>query len=280
MPEPMLVVTGSADEAARVSVAVEDAAAKLRKAEETGVPIPPIRGSLPDGSIEAAYEVQQVNVAHWLVGGRRIVGRKVGLTSEAVQRQMGVGQPDFGTLFADMCFADGEPLGHGVVLQARAEAEVALVLGRDLPDADMTFNELTSAVDHLLPAIEIVGSRIQNWDISIVDTIADNASSGAFVLGANAVDPRSVDLYSAGMVLELGGRVRSVGSGAACLGHPYRAALWLARRMAAEDEPLRAGDLVLTGALGPIVPLEPGLPVQATIQGLGTVRTILEAAAS
>ena len=272
----MVEVAGSASQAVDMSAMVENVAAKLRTAEETGVPIPPIRDSLPEGSFEAAYQVQKVNVAYWRAGGRRIVGRKVGLTSEAVQRQMGVDQPDFGTLFADMCLADGEPLRHGAVLQARAEAEVALVLRRDLPDSDMTINELTSAIDHLRPAIEIVGSRIQDWEISIVDTIADNASSGAFVLGANAVDARSVDLYAVGMVLELGGRVRSVGSGAACMGHPYRAALWLARRMAAEGEPLRAGDLVLTGALGPIVPLEPGLPVQATIQGLGTVRTILE----
>ncbi|MCU1374076.1 MAG: 2-keto-4-pentenoate hydratase [Actinomycetia bacterium] len=278
MAEAALVVGSGARHAAPVSEAVHEAAAKLRKAEEAGVPIPPLRGSLPEGSVEAAYEVQQVNVSHWLADGRRLVGRKIGLTSEAVQRQMGVDQPDFGALFADMCLADGEPIPAGAVLQARAEAEVALVVNRDLPNADMTFGELTAAIDHLLPAIEVVGSRIQDWDISIVDTIADNASSGMYVLGANAVDPRSIDLYAAGMVLELGGRIRSVGSGAACLGHPYRAALWLARRMAAEGEPLRAGDLVLTGALGPIVPLEPGLPVQATIQGLGTVRTILEVA--
>jgi 2-keto-4-pentenoate hydratase len=278
MPEGALAVRRAQRHAAAVAEAVQEAAAQLRKAEETGVPIAPLRDVLPAGSVEAAYEVQQVNVAHWVGDGRRIVGRKIGLTSEAVQRQMGVDQPDFGTLFADMCLADGEPIPAGAVLQARAEAEVAVVLNRDLPNPDMTFGELTSAIDHLLPAIEVVGSRIRDWDISIVDTVADNASSGAFVLGANAVDPRSVDLYAAGMVLELGGRVRSVGAGAACLGHPFRAALWLARRMAAEGEPLRAGDLVLTGALGPIVPLEPGLPVQATIQGLGTVRTILEAA--
>jgi 2-keto-4-pentenoate hydratase len=278
MTEAALEVSPASRHAPSVSEAIREAAARLRKAEETGVPTAPLRDSLPADSIEAAYEVQQINVAHCVDAGRRVVGRKIGLTSEAVQRQMGVDQPDFGTLFADMCLADGESIPDGAVLQARAEAEVALVVNRDLPYPDTTFGELASAVDHLLPAIEVVGSRIRDWDISIVDTVADNASSGAFVLGANAVDPRSVDLYAAGMVLELGGRVCSVGSGAACLGHPFRAALWLARRMAAEGEHLRSGDLVLTGALGPIVPLEAGRPVQATIQGLGTVRTMLEVA--
>lgn len=259
-----------------VNDAVLDVAARLRKAEETREPIAPVRGDLPADSIDLAYAVQQVNVDQWLADGRRIVGRKIGLTSEAVQRQMGVNQPDFGTLFADMSLADGEPIQAGVVLQPRVEAEVALVVNRDLPLADLTLGELTQSIDHLLPAIEVVGSRIEAWDITIVDTIADNASSGAFVLGTRPVDPRSVDLYAAGMVLELGGQVRSVGAGAACLGHPYRSALWLARRMAAEGTPLRAGDLVLTGALGPMVTLEPGVSVQASIQGLGTVRTILE----
>lgn len=255
---------------------LEIIAKRLREAYSTREPIAPVRDDLAAGAIPAAYTVQEINTKKWIDDGRRLVGRKIGLTSVAVQRQLGVDQPDFGALFADMCLCDGEPVS--AVLQARVEAEVAIVLGRDLDAPDASISELVRAVDHVLPAIEVVGSRIAGWDITILDTIADNASSGMFVLGTRPVRPGDIELRDVGMSLEVDGSIVSVGSGAACLGHPYRAALWLARRMAIEGSPLREGDVVMTGALGPMVDLPIGSAASATIQGLGTVRTSHEEA--
>ncbi|CEA08721.1 2-oxopent-4-enoate hydratase [Arthrobacter saudimassiliensis] len=269
-------MTATAERAPAGAPDIPQLAERLRRAEREGMPIEPIRAELADGGIAAAYEVQRVNEDAWIAEGRRVVGRKIGLTSKAVQAQMGVDQPDFGVLFADMCLSDGDTMAVGDVLQPRIEAEVALVLKKDLPRADTTLPELMAAVDCLLPAIEIVGSRIRNWDISILDTIADNASCGRIVTGTRPVLPSAVDLASAGMVVEVDGRVVSVGSGAACLGHPYRAGLWLVRRMAELERPLRAGEILMTGALGPMVDFRPGSSAAATIQGLGQVRINLE----
>lgn len=251
--------------------ATEQAARLLRKAQETGVPCPPVRTLLAEGDLELAYAVQEINTGHAREKGRRIVGRKIGLTAKAVQRQLGVDQPDYGMLFADMELGDGEVLPWGAVLQPKAEAEVALVLARDIDHEDVTLPELVAASAYVLPAIEIVGSRVANWDISIVDTIADNASSGAYVLGATPRKLGDVDLRLCGMAMFKGGEPVSVGAGVACLGHPLNAALWLARTMARVGRPLKAGELVLTGALGPMVPVQPGDVLQARVGGLGSV---------
>lgn len=251
-------------------------AERLRAAYDTYEPIAPIRDELPSGGIGAAYAVQQANTDHWVAAGRRVVGRKIGLTSEVVQRQLGVNQPDFGVLFEDMRLYDGAAVPYRAVLQPRVEAEVAIVLGRSLDDPDLEFEELVAAVDHLLPAIEVVGSRIAGWDITILDTVADNASSGMFVLGTVPVDPNAVDLAGAKMSMLVDGVERSTGSSAACLGHPYNAAVWVARRMAEAGTPLGPGDVIMTGALGPMTDLTPGVQVEATIEGLGTVRTSRE----
>ena len=172
-----------------------------------------------------------------------------------------------------MCLSDGEAVPVDAVQQPRVEAEIALVLQRDLTAPDATVAELIGAIDYILPAIEVVGSRIEGWDISILDTIADNASSGMFVLGTRPVLPGAIELRGVGMTMEIDGRTAAVGSGAACLGHPYRAALWLARTMAGRGAPLRAGDILMTGALGPMADLAPGASVVASLQGLGEVRT-------
>ncbi len=262
----------------RSSALIETLAARLRSAYDTFEPIAPIRDELPPGDVAAAYAVQLANTVHWVGEGRTIVGRKIGLTSPAVQQQLGVDQPDFGALFDDMLAKDGATIPYAAVLQPRAEAEVAIVLARAIEDPDVTVETLAAAVDHVLPAIEVVGSRIAGWDISIVDTIADNASSGIFVLGSTPVDPAAVDLAAAAMTMTLDGEVVSTGSGAACLGHPFNAAAWLARRMVAEGTPLQAGDVVMSGALGPMKDLTPGATAVATIEGLGTVAVAREAA--
>ena len=252
---------------------VADFAARLRKAGETGVAIAPLRDELEPGDVASAYAIQQANTAVWLKEGRRLIGRKIGLTSKAVQKQLGVDQPDYGMLYADMALADGEEVPMKRLMQPKVEAEVALVIDRDLDQPDLAMTELISAVAYAVPAIEIVGSRIANWNIKIQDTIADNASSGLFVLGNEPKKLDGLDLRLCGMVMERRGEQISLGAGAACLGNPLNAAVWLARTMAAVEAPLRAGDVIMTGALGPMAAVAAGDIVDVRISGLGTVRT-------
>jgi 2-keto-4-pentenoate hydratase len=240
-------------------------------AAATGAPCEPIRELLPTDDLDAAYAVQNINTERAVASGRRIVGRKIGLTSLAVQRQLGVTQPDFGILFADMAVGEGLPIPTSRLMQPKIEAEVALIIGRDLDIRQPTISDIIAATAYALPALEIVCSRIAKWDIRITDTVADNASSGLFVLGG---PPRSIiglELRDAVMLMRCGEKIVSEGSGAACLGHPLNAAVWLAAEMARRDRPLRAGDIVLTGALGPMAPVEPGDRFEASIAGLGNV---------
>lgn len=256
---------------------IEAVAARLRQAAETGVALPPIRDEIAAGGVDAAYAVQQTNTDFYLKQGRRLVGRKIGLTSKAVQQQLGVDSPDFGMLYADMALYDGEDVGLGRVLQPKVEAEVALVLERDLTQPLATLTEIMSAVAYALPAIEIVGSRIENWNIKLLDTIADNASSGLFVLGAEPRKLHDLDLRLCGMVMERRGAPVSVGAGAACLGNPLNAALWLARKMVEVGNPLKAGDVIMSGALGPMVPVAAGDVIETRVNGLGSVRAVFAA---
>lgn len=243
-------------------------ARRLREAYRGGA-VAPLRDGLDPTDAAGAYAVQAINTRHWVDGGRRIVGRKIGLTAAVVRAQLGVDQPDYGVLFADMQVANGGTVDVATMLQPKAEAEVALVLARDLDDPQATRDSVAAAVDHARAAIEIVDSRIAEWTITFADTVADNGSSAGFVLGDDRLALDGLDLWSCGMVLEVDGRVASVGAGAACLGHPLDAAAWLARALAAVGEPLRAGDIVLTGALGPMVPIRAGSVFRATIGGLG-----------
>lgn len=245
-------------------------AARLREAYSGGT-VPPLRDGLDPTDIDGAYAVQALNTDHWVSAGRRIVGRKIGLTSKAVQAQLGVDRPDFGVLFDDMRIADGGVLDMGKVIQPKAEAEVALVMASDLDNVDATAADVAAATAHAVAAIEIVDSRIADWKISFADTVADNGSSAFFVLGSETRPLDGLDLYTCGMALEVNGNLVSLGAGAACLGHPLEAAAWLARTLAARGQPLRAGDIVLTGALGPMAPLAPGDQVVAKIGGLGSV---------
>ncbi|GAA4241275.1 2-keto-4-pentenoate hydratase [Actinomadura meridiana] len=249
---------------------IDDAAERLDGAYTHGVPCDPVRDLIT--TVEDAYAVQNLMTECWLDEGRRLTGRKIGLTSRAVQAQLGVDSPDFGMLFADMAVPDGAEIPAGAVLQPRAEAEVALVLDRDLTHERHTVADVIRATAFALPAIEVVGSRVRDWDITLADTVADNASSGMYVLGGRPVPLSDVDLRLCGMVMERRGDQVSTGTGAACLGHPLNAALWLADTLVRVARPLRAGDTVLTGALGPVVAAAPGDVFEARIEGLGDVR--------
>ncbi len=245
-------------------------ALRLREAYRSGA-IAPLRDALTPTDEAGAYAVQSINTGFWLGTGRRLVGRKIGLTADAVQRQLGVDRPDYGVLFEDMRIADGDVLDIARVLQPKAEAEVAIVLDRDLDLPDATPQDVLAAIDHVVAAIEIVDSRIAEWKITFADTVADNGSSAFFVLGSERRSPVGLDLRTCGMAMEINGKLASLGAGVACLGHPLNAASWLARTLARSGEALRAGDIVLTGALGPMAALRAGDHVEAAIGGLGTV---------
>lgn len=252
-----------------MTASTEQLAARLRSAYQSGA-VPPLRDGLEPNDAVGAYAIQAANTAHWVREGRRIVGRKVGLTAKAVQAQLGVDQPDFGVLFEDMEIADGGELLASKSLQPKAEAEVAIILKADLPDVETSPDDVAAAVGEVVAAIEIVDSRIAEWKITFADTVADNGSSAFYVLGKERRKLDGLDLWTCGMALAVNGEVVSLGAGVACLGHPLNAAAWLARTLAVRGEPLRAGDVVLTGALGPMVAIRAGDHVKASIGGLGT----------
>lgn len=247
------------------------AAARLQEAARSGQPCEPVRDLIGTADIPLAYEVQQALTRDRLAAGARIAGRKIGITSLAVQRQVGVDQPDFGVLFDDMLCSESEPIGMHRLLQPRAEAEIAFVLAADLDAETLEAGRLEAAIDHVLPALEIVDSRIRNWDITITDTVADNASSGLFVLGSRATRLADVNPVTVTMALTKDGATVSTGSGADCLGDPMNAVAWLARTCCDYGAPLRAGDVILSGALGPMVPVEAGTRLAADLSQLGTV---------
>ncbi|MFD6418656.1 2-keto-4-pentenoate hydratase [Streptomyces sp. NPDC060194] len=237
------------------------------------VPCPPVRALIGTSDVGTAYAVQRRNLERAAAGGRRVAGRKIGLTSPAVQRQLGVDEPDFGALLADAEVPDGGEADLARLLQPRIEAEVALVLGADLTDPDCGADDVRAAVARLHPALEIVDSRVADWDITLVDTVADNASAGLYVLGGDGRPPLpgDGDLSGVRMLMRRGTETVSQGSGADCLGGPLLAARWLAVTLARLGDPLRAGDVVLTGALGPVVPVAPGDVFTAELTGLGEV---------
>jgi 2-keto-4-pentenoate hydratase len=250
------------------SVDHEALAQRLREAYSGGA-VPPLRDGLEPTDADGAYAVQEINTRFWLAQGRRIVGRKAGLTAKAVQAQLGVDQPDFGALFDDMRVADGGALDPAKCIQPKAEAEIAFVLGADLPSPDTTAEQVAAAVATVHAAIEIVDSRIADWKITFADTVADNGSSAFFALAAEGKPLAGLDLIGAPMEMTVNGAVVSTGVGAAALGNPLNAAAWLAQTLAARGAPLKAGDVLLAGALGPMVALKAGDVVEAKVGGIG-----------
>ena len=257
---------------------ITEAARRLREAAESGRQCAPVRHLLgSDANIEAAYATQEVNTSLAVAGGRRVSGRKIGLTSAAVQEQLGFGQPVSGTLFADRCVTDGSDVPAGGLFEPRAEGEIAFVLGEDLDRGEHSVVDVISAIAYLLPAIEIVDSRTADWDITVVDMVADNACSGFYVLGSRPNPLGSLDIREASMQMQLNGTVASTGRGAACCGNPLHALLWLANSLCERGTPLRAGECIMTGSLGPMVTLAAGDEIRVEVDPLGTVSTRLPA---
>ncbi len=262
--------------------AIAAAVDRLAVAQETRVPCAPVRDLVGVDDLSAAYAVQQGLVERWLAAGATVVGRKIGATSEAVQRQLGVDQPDFGYLLSDMDVshgANGAPISMRTLVQPRVEAEVAFLLGADVAptdEADITIEVVRAAVEVALPALEIVDSRIADWQIGFTDTVADNASSGLFVVGDVGRPLAELEPRDVVMSLTINGEEKSAGAGSACLGDPLEALRWLAVQAHRFGDPLRAGQVVLSGALGPFVPFSAGDRVEASISGFATLSVEFE----
>jgi 2-keto-4-pentenoate hydratase len=248
-------------------------ASELLAAYRTRATLPPLVGTHPGLTVDDAYRIQ-LRQAELRGGG--VVGYKIGLTSAAMRQQLGVHEPDYGHLFADMVYAADAPIPTGRFLQPRAEPEIALVLGRDLAGPGLTVADLLSATAYALPAIEIIDSRITDWKISLVDTIADNASSGGLVLGSTPTAIADLDLALLGCVLRGNGRIQQTGAGAAVMGSPLVAATWLANTLTVRGATLRAGHVILTGSITAAIPVQAGDSVTATLDRLGSVTAVFD----
>lgn len=250
---------------------IQQIAQDLRLAAKTNRAIAPLSETYQLKDETDAYAVQKINTEYRVNAGARIIGKKIGLTSFAVQQQLGVDQPDFGILFHDKEVLNGLSLSMSVLMQPKAEAEIAFVLGEDLDYEHMTIIDIMSAIDYALPAIEIVGSRISDWKISLADTVADNASASHYVLGHTPRTLDEFDVVGCQMSMTKNGEQVSKGHGAACMGSPLNALHWLAQKMFKLNAPLEAGEVILTGALGPVVEFEAGDKIIASFEGLGQV---------
>lgn len=246
----------------------------LWNAQFSGTPCAPLTESNPDLTVTDAYEIQSINLERrmserGLFGKKaRLVGRKIGITSVAVQNWLGVNEPDFGGLLDDMVVPDGGTADISKLLQPRVEGEIAFVLKKCLIGPGITAAQVIAATDFIVPAIEIIDSRIREWKFKIQDTIADNASSGMFVIGSQPMLLSDANLRTIGMALRKNGELVSTGAGAACLGNPVNAVVWLANKLGELGAQLNTGQVILSGALGPVSPVVAG--DRATMQ-IGTM---------
>jgi 2-keto-4-pentenoate hydratase len=252
------------------------AAQALLAAYGSRQPMEPLVRTFPGLDLADAYAIQQLQVEHWSAEGRVLKGHKVGLTSAAMQRQMGVSQPDFGVLRDDMFYVEHQPIDLGAFVAPRVEPEIAFMLKRELVGPGVTVAEAAAAVDFVLPALEIIDSRIRDWKISIVDTIADNASSGGVVLGSNPARLGDLDLRLSGCNLFGDGHLVRTGAGGAVLGSPLIALAWLANTVGAHGVGLHAGQVVLSGSVTAAQPVAAGSTWAATFGGIGTVTARFE----
>ncbi len=250
---------------------VIELADRLWRAEVDRTPIDPITESRPGLTHTDAYAIQAFNVRRRVEAGRAIRGFRLGRTSQPRQEILGVAEPDFGMLIDDMFVDDGDEVPLESLLQPRVVVEIAFVLARDLAGPGVTIADALTAIGGVLPAIEIVDSRIADWRVQLADTVADNASAGKVVLGGRITPATAVDLRLAGMLLHRNGSPVESGAGAAALGNPVRCLAWLANRLLPPQRGLRSGDIVLSGPLHRLVPVRPNDVYEAEFAHLGTV---------
>jgi 2-keto-4-pentenoate hydratase len=254
----------------------DELAADLAEAERTRVPIAPLTDRNPTIDVVDAYEIQLINIHQRVAEGARVVGHKVGLSSKAMQQMMGVDEPDYGHLLDEMQAFEDTPVKAGSYLYPRVEVEVGFVLAEDLPGAECTEDDVLAATAAFAPSIELIDTRITDWKIKLCDTIADNASSAGFVLGAGRVAPETVDIQSIDAVLTRNGEVVANGRSDAVLGNPVTAVAWLARKVESFGVRLRKGDIVLPGSCTRAIDARPGDHFVAEFDGLGSVRLTFE----
>lgn len=260
-----------------LSVEVRDQlAADLAQAERSRVPIAPLTDANPDIDVVDAYEIQLINIRQRVAEGARIIGHKVGLSSEAMQQMMGVDEPDYGHLLADMQVFEDVAVPAGKFLYPRVEVEVGFILADDLPGAGCTEDDVLAATAAFAPSIELIDTRIKDWKIGLCDTIADNASSAGWVLGKERVSPKDIDICGIDAVLTRNGEVVAEGRSDAVLGNPVTAVAWLARKVDSFGVRLRAGDIVLPGSCTRAIDARPGDEFVADFTGLGSVRLSFE----
>jgi 2-oxopent-4-enoate/cis-2-oxohex-4-enoate hydratase len=241
---------------------------ELFESLRTRLPVEPLTERDPELTLEQAYRIQEYVIGRRLALGDRIIGKKIGLTSRVVQRALGVSEPDFGQLLASMVATD--TIVTAGLLQPRAEGEIAFLLERDLTGPGVSNADVLRATASVMPCFEIVDSRIRDWRIRLPDTVADNASAGMLVLGDRAVDPKTLDLSTCGMVLEKNGVLECTGAGAAALGSPVACVAWLVNTLGRFGMPLRAGEIVLSGSLGALIPVAAGDHLHLSIGGIGS----------
>jgi 2-keto-4-pentenoate hydratase len=254
-----------------MAVDVGALAMRLLEAEATRQPVPPLTEQYANLTPHDAYQVQLALIERKLAQGARVIGRKIGLTSKAMQRMLNVDQPDYGHLLDRMAVRDGGAVEVARLIQPKAEPEIAFIMGRDLRGPGVTAEQVLEATKGVVPALEIIDSRIENWKIKLCDTIADNASSALFVVGDRPVPVEGFDLRLVGMVLEKNGEIVNTGAGAAILGHPLNAVVWLVNKLAEFDAGVREGDVVLPGALTAATDVAAGDAVTATFDRIGSV---------
>ena len=250
---------------------IAQAAQSLAAAARDRAPIPPLTDTLPGITVEEAYRIQSINIDARIAAGGRIVGRKIGLTSPAMQQMMGVNEPDYGQLLEDMFIYQGVDCEIAGLLQPRIEGEIAFVLERDLQGPGVTPTDVARATAGVLPALEIIDSRVRSWKIKIQDTVADNASAAAFVIGAGLTPLNGLDLRHVGFVLTKNGRLAGTGAGAAVLGSPVQSVAWLINKLGEMGVGLKAGEIILSGAAAAAVPVTAGDSVHLVVDRLGEV---------
>lgn len=250
---------------------LSEAAQRLIIAARNRKPVDPLTETHPEITVEEAYRIQLITVEAWLAQGRKVVGKKIGITSPAIQEMLNVGEPDYGHLMDHMLINEGEGLAITRLLQPRVEGEIAFILERDLNGPGITPVDVIRATARVTAALEIIDSRIRDWKIKIQDTVADNASSAAFVLGSKLVPLADIDLRSVGFVMTKNGRLAATAAGAAVLGSPIQSVAWLANKMGEYGFSLKAGETILSGSAVAAVPVEAGDSIHLVVDRIGDV---------